>query len=105
MENEITNTDKSSLEPRKPLLHKTDVISRFGECKYSCQLTYEPSWFHTIIIKDFTIYIEEWFDYEPGEQEEFICVIYHNDNRITGRSSTNLANLIDEIEKIIKNEH
>jgi hypothetical protein len=32
MENEIINTDKSSLEPRKPLLLKADVISRFYSC-------------------------------------------------------------------------
>ena len=74
MENEIINTDKSSLEPRKPLLHKADVISRFGECKYSCQLTHEPSWFHTILIKDFSIYIQEWMTKTRKFVQQFLQV-------------------------------
>ena len=101
MENEITNTDKSSLEPRKPLLHKTDVISRFGECKYSCELTHEPSWFHTIKIKDFSIYISEWMD---DEDDEIFATVFIGDNKNTYHfSNTNLDLLLNEIDKFVKN--
>jgi hypothetical protein len=101
MENEFTNTDKSSLEPRKPLLLKADVISRFGECKYSCQLTHEPSWFHTILIKDFSIYIEEWMDQEDSE----ICstVFAEGKKNANGFANTNLDLLLNDIEEFIKN--
>lgn len=101
MENEITNTHKSSLEPRKPLLLKTDVISRFGECKYSCQLTHEPSWFHTIIIKDFSIYIEEWMD---DEDEEICATVFTGEKKnANGFANTNLALLLNDIEEFVKN--
>lgn len=101
MENEITNTDKSSLEPRKPLLLKADVISRFGECKYSCQLTHEPSWFHTIKIKDFSIYIEEWMD---DEDEEICATVFTGEKKnANGFSNTNLALLLNDIEEFVKN--
>ena len=101
MENEITNTDKSSLEPREPLLLKVDVIRRFGECKYSCQLTHEPSWFHTILIKDFSIYIEEWMD---DEDEEIYATVFTGEKKnANGFANTNLALLLNDIEEFVKN--
>jgi hypothetical protein len=100
-ENKIINTDKSSLEPRTPLLLKADVISRFGECKYSCQLTHEPSWFHTILIKGFRIYIEEWMDEKYLE----ICSTVFTDGKkiANGFANTNLILLLNDIEDFVKN--
>lgn len=100
---ENLNKNEKPIAPREPLLNKADVISRFGECKYSCELTHEPSWFHTVILNDWTFFIEEWMDCEPNEPEEFICVIYNKDKRITGYSDTNLVDLISYIEKHIQN--
>ena len=101
MENETSNTDKSSLEPRKPLLHKADVISRFGECKYSCELTNEPSWFHTILIKNFSIFIEEWMDEEDAE----ICSTVFTEGKKNANSfaNTNLVLLLNDIKEFVKN--
>jgi len=91
---------ETSLEPRKPLLHKADVISRFCGCKYSCQLTYEPSWFHTILIKDFSIYIEEWI-----EEDAEICSIVFTEGKknANGFANTNLVLLLNDIEEFVKN--
>ena len=41
----------------KPILTEEIIKSNFAECKYACELTHEPSYFHTIIIDDFSIFI------------------------------------------------
>lgn len=94
-------TEEQNLnEPRKPLLHITDVISRFGECKYNCQLTHEPSWFHTIKIKNFSIYIEEWMD---DEDEEICAIVSIGDKKnVNGFVSTNLDLLLSKVEEFVK---
>lgn len=51
---------------------------------------------------DWTFFIEEWMDCEPNEPEEFVCVIYNKDKRITGYYDTDLGNLINYIEKRIQ---
>jgi len=92
---------ENKIEPRKPLLYKEDIISRFGECRYSCQLTSEPSWFHTIKIKDFSIYIEEWMDEEDAE---ITAIVYTGENKNSnGFANTNLDLLLNNVEKFIKN--
>ena len=85
---------------RDPLLKKSDITNRFGECKYSCELTHEPSWFHKILIKDFSIYIEEWMDEENSE----ICATVFTDleKDARGFSNANLDLLLNDIEKFVK---
>jgi hypothetical protein len=82
-------------------LHIADVISRFGECKYNCELTLEPSWFHTIRAKDFSIYIEEWMD---DEDEEICAIIFTRGKKdANGFANTNLDLLLNDIQKFVKN--
>lgn len=45
---------------REPQLEEEKVQEIFGDCKYSCQVTHDPSYFHTILTEKCTIYIEEW---------------------------------------------
>src|SRR5690349_17236825 len=46
------------------MLTKEIAIEHFGDCKYSCQQTPDPSQFHSIILGDYHIYVEEWEDGE-----------------------------------------
>lgn len=82
-------------------LNKEEIKKRFGDCKYSCELTAEPSWWHTIVMDGYTIFVEEWmFD---DEDTDIIAVVYKNKKRLSGLSNTEMPQLLDDIEKLIKN--
>lgn len=100
MENEFINTGESLSEHQTSMLHKEDIISRFGECKYSIQLTFDPSWFHTIIIKDYTIYIQEWID--SNDPEIYATIFTEGKKNPNGFSNTNLLLLLDDIVEFVK---
>lgn len=94
--------NKNLKEPKNSALNIPDIISRFGECRYSCQLTHEPSWFHTIKFKDLCLYIEEWMDIEDAE----ICATIFKTKKKNGNGfvNTNLYLLLDDVEWFIKND-
>lgn len=87
----------------KPLLKEADIVGRFGECIYSCQLTSEPSWFHTVKFKEFTIYIEEWPD-DEDDNEIYATVFVGEDKGQTFFANTDLIILLNDIEEFIRNK-
>lgn len=57
----MQNSETQIGNGKQPALHKADVISRFGQVRYSCEPTYE-SWFHVIRADGWTAFIEEFDD-------------------------------------------
>lgn len=83
---------------KAPLLNKEMVISYFGECRYSAELVSDSFYYHTIVLGDWYIFIDEG----TQEDDEIIAIIYNKDKRIAGFSNHNLEGIINEIKDNIK---
>lgn len=84
----------------KPLLTEDIIKLNFGECIHAYELTNEPSYFHTLIIDDFSIFIEEYILSDETEIE-IHSTVFGKEKKILSLPSGNLEDVINEIKKVI----
>lgn len=83
-----------------PLLTEEIIKLNFGECKHSCELTNEPSYFYTILIDDFSIFIEEYI-LSDSTEIEIHSTVFRKEKKIISLPSGRLEDVLNEIKKVI----
>jgi hypothetical protein len=87
----------------KPTLTEELIKLNFGECRYSCELTNEPSYFYTILVDDFSIFIEEWILSNETEIE-IHSTVFGKEKKLISLPSGSLNYVLNEIKKVINKE-
>lgn len=87
----------------KPTLTEELIKLNFGESKHSCELTNEPSYFHTILVDDFSIFIEEYILNNETEIE-IHSTVFGKEKKLISLPSGSLEDVLNEIKKVINKE-
>lgn len=92
----MLNSEQQTNNLPMPALRQTDVISRFGQVKYSCEPT-NDGWFHVIKADGWTAFISEL-------EDEFLGTVYRRDKVINPAiEEQSVAEVFAEVEKRIQN--
>lgn len=84
----------------KPIITEEIINFHFGKCIHACELTNEPSYFHTILIDDFSIFIEEYILSDETEIE-INSTVFGKEKKIISLPSGSLEDVLTEIKKVI----
>lgn len=86
-----------------PLFTEEVIKVNFGECIHAYELTNEPSYFHTILIDDFSVFIEEYILSDETEIE-IHSTVFGKEKKILSLPSGSLEDVLNEIKKVINNK-